>query len=33
MAIGGLGYTEGLTTTMSHRPGRVPVNQNGKPKL
>jgi hypothetical protein len=30
MAIGGLEYTEGLTTTMSHRPGRVPVEQNGK---
>src|ERR1022692_458802 len=29
MAIGGLEYTEGLTTTMSHRPGRIPVDQNG----
>ncbi len=29
MAIGGLEYTEGVTTTMSHRPGRVPVDQYG----
>jgi hypothetical protein len=29
MAIGGLEYTEGVSTTMSHRPGRVPVDQYG----